>query len=136
MRRELFNCNETPGAEVSAFGREDLGRLPRTARMEFRFAPIAWLVGVGFVGYGIDGFIGAGIGLMLPAVGVFLGALVLQGDRPGARILSKRKKTLRHRYFLWLDQQGRKLESRKQLRLERKKAEKRFLDSRRERSGQ
>lgn len=117
---------------MSAFGREDLGRLPRTASVEFRFAPIAWLVGVGFAGYGIDGFVGAGIGLMLPAVVIFLGALVddRRGWEPG-----RRKKTLRHRWFLWLDGLSRRLKSNKRLRRERREAEQRFLDSRRKGKG-
>jgi hypothetical protein len=115
--------------------RSDAGELARTASLEIRFAPIAWLVGVGFAGYGIDGFVGAGIGLMLPAIVVFLGALVFQGDGLGGRSVAKRKKTLRHRWFLWLDRLGRKREHSKQERRERKEAEQRFLDSRREREG-
>jgi hypothetical protein len=103
--------------------------------VEFRFAPIAWLVGVGFAGYGVDGFVGAGIGLMLPAVVIFLGALVFQGERLGGRGLPNMNKTLRHRWFLWLDGLSRKLESNKQLRRERREAEQRFLDSRRKRKG-
>jgi hypothetical protein len=109
--------------------------LARTARIRIRFAPVAWLAGVGLVGFGVDGWLGAGVALMLPATVVFVGAVVDPDTSSMSRLRRRKRKTLRHRWFLWLDQQGRKLESRKQLRHERKEAEQRFLDSRRKREG-
>jgi hypothetical protein len=103
----------------------------RGARLEVPFAPIAWLVGVGLAGFGIDGFLGAGVALMLPATVVFVGALL---DPPGPSSSPRsRKKTLRHRWFLWSDRLGRKHERAMDERHERKEAERRFLDSRRKR---
>jgi hypothetical protein len=131
----MFDCDASTGVEVSAEGPTGLGGLTRTPGVEVRFAPIAGLVGVGFAGYGVGGFVGAGIGLMLPAVSVFLGALIFEGDGLGGRGLSKRKKTLRHRWLLWLDGLGRRREFSKRERRERKEAEQQFLDSRRKRKG-
>jgi hypothetical protein len=124
---------------VSAEGRHrsrvgsDAGSPPRVARLRIRFAPIAWLAGAGFTGYGIDEFVGAGIALMLPATVVFVGALLDPAEPSVSRVNPRKGKTLRHRWFLWLDQLGRKLEHRKQLRRERQGAEQRYLDSRRKR---
>lgn len=101
----------------------------RLARFEMRLTPVAWHFGVGFVGYGVDGFLGAGVALMLPATAVFVGALI--DDRQGSAILDRqRKKTLRHRYFLWLDQLDRKRDQRRRERRERKQAERAFLERR------
>ncbi len=112
---------------------EGEGELRRMSRLEVRFAPIAWLFGLGFVGYGLDGFGGAGIALMIPATLVFVGALLDPADfSPSGR---RRKKTLRHRWFLWLDRLDRKRDRVRYERRERKEAERRFLDSRRERKG-
>jgi hypothetical protein len=107
------------------------GRLKRIAKLEVRFAPIAWLFGVGLVGFGFDGFRGAGVALMLPATIAFVAELVDPTDDTEARRPSRgRKKTLRHRYFLWLDQLQRRQEHRQRARRERKDAERDFLERR------
>jgi hypothetical protein len=106
------------------------GELRRVARLEVRFAPIAWLVGVGFTGFGVGGFRGAGIALMLPATLVFIAALIDPPAEPGAFARHRRKRTLRHRYFLWLDRSQRKAEARRQRRVQRKEAERRYLERR------
>jgi hypothetical protein len=107
------------------------GQLRRLARFKVRFAPIAWLFGVGFAGFGIGGFRGAGIALMLPATVVFVAGLVdPTDDVEGRGALRARKRTLRHRYYLWLDQLRRKREHRQRTRHERKDAERDFLERR------
>jgi hypothetical protein len=130
----------TEGVKTTAEGflrsrvREGDAELARIARIRIRFAPVAWLVGVGLLGFGVEGMLGAGVALMLPSSGVFVGALFDPVASSPSRLKRRKRRTLRHRWFLWLDQQGRKLDSRKQLRLERKEAEQRFLDSRRGRA--
>ncbi len=113
--------------------RADRGRLTRTARFKVRSAPLAWLVGLGLVGFGLGGAVGAGVALMLPASAVFIFALFFPGDVLTRRGRPRRKKTLRHRYYLWLDQQRRKFERKKEERRERRQAERDFLKRRRQR---
>jgi hypothetical protein len=106
--------------------------LRRLLRLEVHFAPIAWLFGVGLTGFGVDGFCGAGVALMAPATLVFVVALLDQPAGYGSR-RPRRKRTLRHRYLLWSDQLGWKRDRRKQLRRERKEAERDFLERRKRR---
>jgi hypothetical protein len=136
---DISACGKKGRVPVSAEGflrsreRSDVGERVRATGLQVRFAPVAWLVGAGFLGFGIDGFFGAGVGLMLPATVLFLGALVDSGDGPQRRSRSPRRKTLRHRWFLWLDQLARRHERARDERRARKEAERRFLDSRRKR---
>jgi hypothetical protein len=136
---ESPSFNTIRGVGVSAEGapgaRRGLGEFAGTARLEIRFAPIAWLTGIGFAGYGIAGFLGAGVGLMLPTTTVFIGALLDPTEKSWVDRGRRPKKTPRHRWLLWSDQLGRKWEAAKARRRDRQEAEKRFLEARRKREG-
>ncbi len=103
----------------------------RVSSFEVRFAPVAWLVGLGLAGFGVAGIRGAGAALMIPATLVFVGALI--DGRQGSALRARRKKTLRHRWFLWLDRLDRGRADARYERRRRKEAEQSFLDGRRER---
>lgn len=51
-------------------------RAQAQAIADIRFAPIARLVGVGFIGNAIGGSLGTGIALLLPMVFVIIGAII------------------------------------------------------------
>ncbi len=103
------------------------------ARFEIRIAPVAWLIGIGLAGYGVGGILGAGVALMLPASAVFLG--VWLDERLTAYVVRdrRRRRTLRHRWFLWLDGRRRKREWKERGRRERQAAERDFLERRKRR---
>lgn len=108
-------------------------KVKRRAGLEVRFAPVAWLFGIGFAGYGVGGFLGAGVALMLPASTAFVGAWLDQRVTADVN-RDRRRKTFRHRYFLWLDRRHRRREWKERVRQERQAAERDFLE-RRKRGG-
>lgn len=66
------------GSPVSVLGRTMKLSLQHKAVADIRFAPIAALAGLGFIGHAIAGALGAGVALLLPltlqALGAFLSA--------------------------------------------------------------
>jgi hypothetical protein len=94
-----------------------------------RIAPVSGLVGLGLIGYGLDGILGAGVGLVLPHVVLVVSQLVYDLlARPSAD--RRRRKTLRHRFLLWIDRRRVKKVSNLRERVERKEAERKYLASR------
>lgn len=57
-----------------------MNKIPLSARAEaiadIRFAPIAAIVGLGFIGHAVAGSLGAGIALLIPLILTLMGALL------------------------------------------------------------
>lgn len=125
-RRELGAPSEDAVHGGSAVEEHEVKNL---ARFEIRIAPVAWLIGIGLAGYGVGGILGAGVALMLPASAVFVGTWL--DERITAYVVRdrRRRRTLRHRYFLWLDRRHRKRDEKKRWRRDRKEAERSYLES-------
>lgn len=89
---------------------------------------IAVVVGLALIGNGVDGSTGAGIALVVSVILGFLAALVT-GRRPSA---TARRKTLRHTWFMLLDECHVWRADRERERAARKRAETAYLRRRRE----
>lgn len=125
-------CEPAALSEVAVHGKPGVegNKVKRLARFEIRFAPIAGLIGIGLAGYGVGGILGAGVALMLPASIIFVGACLDECVTAYVARDRRRRKTLRHRWFLWLDQRRRRREWKERERRERQAAERDFLERR------
>jgi hypothetical protein len=90
-------------------------------------APIAAIVGVALIGNGVDGSVGAGIGLVGCVVAGFLVALIGAQFEVARVERARRRKSLRHRWFLAVDRYHRRRERKKRGREERRRAERNYL---------
>jgi hypothetical protein len=101
----------------------------REPTLKIRVTPVAGLLGLGLIGYGLNGTLGAGVGLVLPNFVVVVSRLIYEFlTRPYAD--RRRRKTLRHRFFLWNDRRQARNASKLRQRAERKVAERRYMDGR------
>ena len=94
--------------------------------LSVRVVPSATVLGLGLVGYTLDGMLGAGVALILTDAAL-LGSRLVFGflTRPYAD--RRPKKTLRHRYFLWRDRQRRRRARSARERAARKEAEGKYM---------
>lgn len=95
---------------------------------EIRIPPasVALVIGLALIGNGIDGSTGAGIALVGSVVaGILVTALV--ADRELMRAHPQPRRTLRHRWFLAVDQHRRRRSVKRHDRERRKEAERSYL---------
>jgi hypothetical protein len=96
-------------------------------------APFAAIIGLALVGNALGSVLGAGVALLLPSlVAASLRVVIAFFDwASGLRT----EKTLRHRWFLWLDQKRRGREVARIRREKRTVAEREYLEHRGRRAG-
>lgn len=96
--------------------------------MEVRVTPIAALIGLGFLGYGLAGAIGAGVALILPLASILAAqGIALVRELWLSQLEAWDKRTVRHRYYLWRQRKALLRERRAHQRQRRKDDERDYL---------